>query len=352
MDHDPVVVVGSGPAGAAASYFLKLFDPGMEVILVERLEEDRFRRYHRMCGEAISSRAFGEIDPIRPGRILNRIREVEEIWPGGMSITSRADGYIIDRASFLDDLVEKFKDMGGSVMQGAVRTVKMEGDGYTLGLSSGDDIKCSHVLGADGACSRIRRELFGGKPSLVVPARQYLLEREMPGDRIRFLYGSPYGGGYRWEFPFGSLTKVGFPAGADPPEMGAIESHSRMIPAGGLEKIVERDACLLGDAAAQANPLTFGGIRVAMLAGKMAARAICDGDLNGYQEWWRSSRFSAPVFMRAYRALENMTDEELVDSMLPFRGGFGPLSYVKAYLSRPGYRDIYRAYRLSAEYGW
>jgi flavin-dependent dehydrogenase len=284
--------------------------------------------------------------------VLNRIHRAEEIWPGDLSITSRADGYIIDRALFLRDIIQEFIDHGGMVCNGSVRTVLRKGERFALGLRSGETLSCSYLVGADGACSRVRKNLFGEEPPLMVPARQYLLDREMPGDVIRFHYGSRYGGGYKWEFPFGGMTKVGFPAGTDDLGEEAVESHARMIPAGGLSRVVQGNACLVGDAAAQANPLTFGGIRVAMVAGKMAARAICDGDIGTYERWWRSSTFSSPIFLRVYRRLVGMSEEELRNSVLPFQRGYGPLSYAKAYLTRPGFRDMYRAYRLTNEYGW
>jgi digeranylgeranylglycerophospholipid reductase len=346
------VVVGAGPGGCAASYFLKMMRPDLKILLIERLTGDRFTRYHRMCGEAISSRAFKELDPIRPQRILNRIRFAEEIWPDDLHITSKADGYIIDRSSFLQDLIQEFEVMGGEVSNESVKAVAPCKEGLDLELKSGRRMRCSFLIGADGACSRVRKDIFGEDPPVVVSARQYLLKGEMPGDVIRFHYGSKYGGGYKWEFPLGKMTKVGFPAGTDSIDSQPVESHARRIPVGGLSKLVKGRTCLIGDAAAQANPLTFGGIRTAMVAGRQAAEAISGGDLTSYERWWRSSKYSSPIFLEAYRVLMDMTEDEMKDSVVPFRGGYGPLPYARAYLTRPGYRDLYKAYRLTSEYGW
>lgn len=351
QDHD-VVVVGAGPGGCAASYFMKILQPDLNVLLIERLTGDRFSRYHRMCGEAISSRGFRELDPIRPGRILNRIRFAEEIWPDGLHITSKADGYIIDRSLFLKDLIQDFKGKGGEVLNDSVKGVVSLKEGIDLELKSGRRLRCSFLIGADGACSRVRKDIFDEDPPIVVSARQFLLEEEMPGDMIRFQYGTRYGGGYRWEFPFGKMKKVGFPAGTDDIDSDPIEIHARRIPVGGLSKVVQGRACLIGDAAAQANPLTFGGIRIAMVAGRQAAEAISGGDLTSYERWWRSSRFSSPIFLEAYRELMGMTDEKMRDSVMPFRKGYGMLPYARAYVTRPSYRELYKAYRLTSEYGW
>ena len=346
------MVVGAGPGGCAASYFLKMIRPDLNILLIERLMGDRYARYHRMCGEAISSRAFRELDPIRPGRILNHIRYAEEVWPGGLRIRSKAEGYIIDRSLFLQDLIREFEDNGGEITNDSVMGVAPGENNLALELKSGRQVRCSFLIGADGACSRVRRDIFHEDPPIVVSARQYLLEEEMPGDLIRFYYGSRYEGGYRWEFPFGKMTKVGFPAGTDHIDIEPVESHARKIPVGGLSRVVHGHTCLIGDAAAQANPLTFAGIRIAMVAGRRAAEAISGGDLTSYDRWWRSSRFSSPIFLQAYRDLMEMNEEQMSDSVMPFRRGYGPLQYARAYLSRPSYRRLYKAYRLTSEYGW
>lgn len=350
-EHD-VVVVGAGPGGCSAGFFMKRLRPDMSVLIVERLDERRYDKYHRMCGEAISSLAFRELNPIKPTRVLNRIRFAEEIWPGGLRITSRANGYIIDRSAFLRDIVNEFKEMGGQLAIDSLKGVTSFGDGFELDFASGERVRCGSLIAADGAFSKVRRELFSEEPPEVVSARQYLLENEMPGDVIRFHYGSRYGGGYRWEFPYGSMTKVGFPAGTDVMDRESQEHHSRCIPVGGLRRVVLGNACLVGDAAAQANPLTFGGIRIAMVAGRKAAESVAVGELGRYQKWWNASRFSSPIFMEAYNTLMGMSEDKMRESMLPFRRGYGPLSYARAYLGHPEFRDLYRAYRWTSKYGW
>gem|GEM_PF-6104621 len=39
-----------------------------------------------------------------------------------------------------------------------------------------------------------------------------------------------------------------------------IEGHARMIVSGGLRRIVQNNACLVGDAARQSNSLTFAAL--------------------------------------------------------------------------------------------
>jgi flavin-dependent dehydrogenase len=107
---------------------------------------------------------------------------------------------------------------------------------------------------------------------------------------------------------------------------------------------------LAGDAAAMVNPLTAGGIRVAMLSGRRAAEAVIGGDPSSYRSWWSSSPFSSERFMRAFVKLKGMTDGDYERASRGF--GANPLRIAWCYLRRPEFRDIYRSYIASGMYGW
>ncbi len=63
---------------------------------------------------------------------------------------------------------------------------------------------------------------------------QYVLDERPEPDTLDLFYDERYQGKYRWRFPHGKLTKVGFPRGSDPPPENALERHSRTIPIGPL----------------------------------------------------------------------------------------------------------------------
>jgi succinate dehydrogenase/fumarate reductase flavoprotein subunit len=54
MSKCDVLVVAAGPAGCSAAFFLKYYDreDKVNVTLIDRLSEEKFHKYHRMCGEA------------------------------------------------------------------------------------------------------------------------------------------------------------------------------------------------------------------------------------------------------------------------------------------------------------
>jgi len=351
LDERDVVVVGAGPAGASAGFFLKNGDKDLDVVMVDRLGGDKYSRYHRMCGEAISHAAFRELAPLRPTDIVHHITKVREEWPGGKVVQALAIGYILDRPAFLRGVVDRYRSLGGEVVRDAVENVEKDEKGTVLTLTSGRVIRAKHVVAADGANSIVRRTYFRETPPEVLWTEQYLVKRKVPDDTITFIQAEKYKGGYRWEFPAGEYSRIGFPRGTDSVESEEIvERHRRSIPLGGVSDLVRDNIYLVGDAGAMPNPLTAGGIRVAMLSGRKAAEAILKDRPTSYQRWWSSSPFSSQRFMRAFEKLKGMSNGDYERASRGF--GSNPLRLAWCYLHQPEFRDLYRTYAASGIYGW
>lgn len=351
MDEHDVVIVGAGPAGAAAGFFLRSGNEDLDVLMVDRLDDAKYSRYHRMCGEAISRAAFKDLAPLTPTNVIHNITKVREGWPGGRVIETRAIGYILDRPAFLQGVLERYRSLGGKRVRDAVEKIEADDKGAVLSMTSGRTVRAKHLIAADGAGSIVRRTLFREEPPVMMWAEQHLIRRRVPDDALTFLQAEKYKGGYRWEFPAGGLSRVGFPRGTDSVENEeVVETHRRAIPMGGVSTLVRDNVYLTGDAAAMANPLTAGGIRVAMLSGRKAAEAILTGRPESYQGWWSSSQFSSVRFMRAFLKLKAMTDADYERAARGF--GSSPLRLAWCYLTRPEFRDVYRAYVPSGIYGW
>jgi digeranylgeranylglycerophospholipid reductase len=352
MDCD-VLVVGAGPAGCAAAFFLKYFDKDNElnVTLVERLDKKKYNIYHRICGEGVSEDCFRDVAPIKPSAIVERIKCLRDLWPGKIENIMKTNGYILNRAQFLENITDQYRGMGGNFKLENVSNFSQSKDKVAVKFSGGKVRKFSYVIAADGANSVFRKMLRirGGG---VIPVIQYIIDEEPVHDTLFFYYDEKYKGDYSWIFPNGSTKKVGFPLiknFAYPSKF--LAKQTRVIGYGGIDKFVSGRILLVGDAACQTNALTKGGIRSGMNAAKMAAEAVVNGNSNEYEKKWIQSPYASPLFNEAFERLRDMDNQELNHHIKPFAGEYGIKSYFISRLLYRKYIGVYKAYEMS-DIGW
>lgn len=342
-------MLGAGPSGAAASFYLSHLSKGkLSVLSLEKLDKN-YDLYHRMCGEAISAKAFQELSPLEPQAVTFDIERAVEHWPGEITIDTEARGYILDRPAFLRKVLELASKEGGHVEKGTAVSISKENQGYVVRTRDGREYRSKWLVGADGWNSLVRRSFFLGGPRLLW-AEQHVLPTPTEPNVMHFHYDQRYQGGYRWVFPHPLGSRVGFTKGSEP-RPNALEHHVRPIPYG-YGECVKGNACLVGDAGGQANPITFGGIRIGMAAAKMMASSLVKGDLRSYARDWPASKHVSPRYVQAFELLQGMDNDALHRSVRPFRKGYGAKAGLMAMLSGKRNRSLYRAYYLAAEWGW
>jgi geranylgeranyl reductase family protein len=293
-----VIVVGSGPGGASAAYFLSA---GGKSVLV--LEKETLPRY-KTCGGGLSLRFLQEQFPFSFDSVLSSDVKALSYAYGDYSITipiqkgvigmvmrDKLDAHILEHAH-------------AEVHQGcAVQRVQETGQGVIVETRDGQRFEGRYLIGADGANSTIAHSLGLRKKRRLAAAIE--VEAPVPENVWRryarrpvFIFGEVRLG-YLWIFPKGDHLSVGIAALR--PKRGELQAtlqqvmrrygiqldgstmHGHPIPIyRGRERIATKRVLLVGDAAGLADPLSGEGIRYAIKSGRLASQAILSGHPERY----------------------------------------------------------------------
>lgn len=204
------IVVGLGPAGSTAAYFLA--KSGLKVLGIDK---ETFPRY-KSCGGCISTKIQGLLDFDITPAIEETVTGATFTYKSGRMmdiIGSKPVGYNVMRATFDSFLLDKAKAAGVDTIEGVrVRSVEDTGSSVKVVLSDKRTFEGRVLVGADGSSGFIGRELFGlkHKESAVsitaeVPLKRS--ERDYSG-KLFIEFGSvPFG--YGWIFPKNDYLSVG-----------------------------------------------------------------------------------------------------------------------------------------------
>ena len=320
-----VLVVGAGPSGSAAAYWLAM--RGHRVLVIDKL---RFPR-EKTCGDGLTPRAvrqlndMGLADPLAQFQRFDGLRSIghgitlELKWPEHPDFPNY--GYVV-RRSELDDMVAQGAVKAGATLWSATEAIepllekpRLEGNSPDGPVVTGalvknkdtgvtQEVRARYVIVADGANSRFGRALGTARN------RTYPLGMAIRGYFTSPLHDDPWieshldirdrdGNhlpGYGWIFPVGDGTvNVGvgllstftgwknvntshlmdaFCATA-PERWGISPETSTGPPTGGsVTPHVGPRHLVVGDAAGSVNPFNGEGISLAYETGRLAADAV------------------------------------------------------------------------------
>jgi len=304
-DYD-VIIVGGGPGGSTAGYLLTKF--GFQVLIIDK---ENFPR-SKLCGGLLTSKTF---------RVLNRVfGETESSLTDKNILNFRADSYEVlykdepmvkkhsdipflftDRTTYDSFLLEKAREAGAEIIEGE-RVKAADLSTTEVITSTGRRFKSKFIIGADGANSVVRKELFSAGRvdahewglNLATGLEVFVNREEMTKavDHPMVFFGFVRWG-YSWVFPNRDVIVVGSGGLNTANKSDLLESFhnflsslnlkqgkvSRIaghpVPYGNfLLKPVSESFLLVGDAAGFADPITGEGIFYAQRSAELAAWAI------------------------------------------------------------------------------
>ncbi|HIP91503.1 MAG TPA: NAD(P)/FAD-dependent oxidoreductase [Methanothermococcus okinawensis] len=347
-DEYDVLVVGAGPGGSMASYYASKH--GAKTLLVEKSQEigEPVR-----CAEAVPKLEEFHITPSEEF-VRSYIKGGYLIAPNGKKIVVRGgktEGYVVERKIFDKYLAIRSASLGTKIaVKSRVVDLYPCEDGFkvkVVHLGEEYTVKTKIVIAADGVESSVG-EMAGLKckknPMEVCSCAEYemtgvkLLDKHM----MEFYFGDLSPKGYAWIFPKGDTANVGL--GVIDRGKKAIEYLNEFlehpilegrlkdatpvefkcggVPVGGpIERTVDDNIMVVGDAAGQVSPLTGGGIYLAMscgsIAGEVAAKAVKRGDysmetLMEYERRWRERFYNTLITELKYKSiLQRLGEREL-----------------------------------------
>jgi menaquinone-9 beta-reductase len=289
-----VIVIGAGPAGAAAAY--TAVSAGLTVALIDK---SRFPR-EKLCGGGVTGRSYSYFSQIYGTAIPPELIEAKTavvLHAHGQELAQLADippMYMAMRRSFDDDMCRRALAAGAADFT-ARRIASIDVDAPSVTLADGTKLSARVLIGADGVNSQVARALFGA--SYDRNRVGFALEVEAPPapDNLSAPMRIDFGAadwGYGWHFPKSGSSTIGIGGvlsrnpeiktsmaaylaelGHDP----EMHCKGHFLPFGDFRRQAGRGAVLLaGDAAGLVDPITGEGIAYAMKSGQLAAQAASE----------------------------------------------------------------------------
>jgi geranylgeranyl reductase family protein len=299
-----VIVVGAGPAGAAAALAARRTDAHARVLLLDAHDFPR----DKVCGDGIAPHAFDVLEELGVDRDRLTAGTMPVTWlrlrsPGGVEARRpmQRTARVVPRVVFDHRLVRAAVAAGAVLRRRRVRSLAPWADGVLVD----GDLPGRVVIGADGAESAVRRALGVAAPragTVAIALRGYVPADPWPAGEQLLTMARAHWPAYAWVFPIGDgRANVGYGEllTGRPPTRAQLETRLRaLLPdarvgelrghrlplSTGRPDVGHGRVLLAGDAAALINPLTGEGIYYAVLSGSLAgAAAVSDHPAASYR---------------------------------------------------------------------
>jgi flavin-dependent dehydrogenase len=278
------IVVGAGPAGSTAAYYLAAGMEGRGGKRVALLERATFPR-DKYCGDAWCAPALdiledmGVVQQLEAEGLVGDTTSGGFISPCGESYVSVGTGagapgtrcYAIKRIICDERIARRAAGVGAHLYDNAAFATAMpEPDElWTVACRDGRRFRSRMLIAADGAVSRLARSLgVVGSPPQGVASRQYVR-----GGSHNFKSGGVL---FYPKYILPGYVALFRHFDDDIEPRAEFTEPVRVAPLrlGGVERSTAKQFMAVGDAAGQTDPLTGEGIHTGMIGGKLAAQTI------------------------------------------------------------------------------
>jgi len=312
-----IIIIGAGPIGCYLAQLLKLY--GFSPLLIEEHEEVG-RPVH--CTGLVGKSVFSEQGRIKlpQAAVLNVINGAIIRYKGQSFTVKRNNvAYVIDRERFDKGLSTGLNILFSHRFLGLER---FKSKGFIIDTDKGEYF-ADLVIGADGANSFVRKILnpISSNINSYKGLQVRMLTKVKQIDLVSVYIKKNT---FFWVVPEGAnVVKVGTISDRPFQDMqeflkevkikgDVLEKFGGMVSVGVCRNTAKDNIALVGDAACQMKPLTFGGIYFGLKSANMLATCIKENRLEDYDSTWkREFSFEIKIGVKIKNAYSRMDDKDI-----------------------------------------
>lgn len=293
-----IVIIGAGPIGCYTSQLLNKSMPGIDVVNIEEHPQIG-KPVH--CAGLVSRRIFEESKiPLDTGCIISHIDGANFFFNSDSFHIHRDNvALVIDRLQFDANLSKGLNIISNTRFVG----IEKEGNGYLIETDKGE-YYADMVIGADGANSLLRRFIAGEKNIWHFRGVQFRLRSKCQKNIVNVYIKNPF---FAWSIPEDeNMMRIGIISDNPYHDLvnlikerdikgEVLEKFAGIVPLGICQTQSEK-IFLVGDAACQVKPLTYGGLYYGIRCAEILVDCVLQNKFDDYPKRWQE-RFGKEIAM-------------------------------------------------------